>query len=93
MSETVVETVTDWHGVDAPAAMDGVSLHQGCPNCGFESGSETFLEVPAGYYTCQRCFSTWAGSPEDADLVTHLEWSEDADPSDLAPDTEEGDPE
>ena len=82
------ETVTDWHGVEAPASLDGADLHDGCPSCGYDS-SNCFEQVPAGYYTCLRCFSTWAGEPSSAELVTYLEWSKDASPEDLAPDCPE----
>ena len=85
-------TVVDWHGVEAPADLDGADLRDGCPSCGYD-GDRCFEQLPAGYYTCLRCFSTWAGDLDDAELVTYLEWSEDASPEDLAPDRPEEDEE
>lgn len=69
-------TVEDWHGTEAPASADGVDLLEAdaCPAC---ESTGTFFEGPAGYFTCGRCHSTWAGDVGDAEIVTYLEWSED----------------
>lgn len=70
MSECGV--VEDRYGAEAPASVDGVDLRDGCPSCG-ASEPPVFTEVPAGYYTCDACGSTWAGRFEDASIVCYLE--------------------
>lgn len=64
-------TVEDRQGTEAPAELDGVDLLDGCPNCGADE-PPVYTEYPAGYYTCDDCFSTWAGDVEDASLVMYL---------------------
>jgi hypothetical protein len=71
MSDSQEENIVeDRFGVEAPAELDGVDLHDGCPECGHDD----WEQMPAGYYTCTQCFSTWAGDPADASLVTYLSW-------------------
>ncbi|MHB9287374.1 hypothetical protein ACKVMT_10090 [Halobacteriales archaeon Cl-PHB] len=71
------ETVEDRFGAEAPAALDGVNLYEGCPNCGRDEDRHTFEENPAGYYTCLGCWCTWSGDPADASLVLYLGGDDD----------------
>lgn len=66
------ENPKDWNGIEVPPGLDGVDLTtgDGCPNC---DGETPYIESPAGYYTCPDCWSTWAGDPENADMVDYLE--------------------
>lgn len=66
------DTVEDRHGAEAPAELDDVDLTDGCPACGADD-PPVFTEQPAGYYTCDTCFSTWAGDIHDANLVAYFE--------------------
>lgn len=62
--------VTDRVGVKAPASVDGVDLDAAgeCPACGEAVG---LLEIPAGYYHCEACWTTWSGDLDDARLVDY----------------------
>lgn len=65
------ERVTDRYDNEVPPELDGVDLKSAfdCPNCGV---GERFIERPAGYYTCPGCWSTWAGDPENANIVDYV---------------------
>jgi hypothetical protein len=64
------ETVTDRVGTEAPASVDSIDLAAAdeCPVCG---GTTGLLEMPAGYYHCESCWTTWAGDLADARLVDY----------------------
>jgi ribosomal protein L37AE/L43A len=66
-------TVTDRYGNEVPPDLDGVDLWNAdaCPNCG--DSENAWIQRPAGYYTCPTCSSTWAGDPEEADIVDYVE--------------------
>lgn len=59
---------TDRNGVEVPLEYQQRNLVEDICPC----GGERFLEQPAGYYTCQSCFSTWAGDPTEADIVEYM---------------------
>lgn len=63
--------VTDRFDNEVPPELDGVDIRHECPNCGDEDSA--WIQRPAGYYTCPTCWSTWAGDPEDANIVDYCE--------------------
>lgn len=67
------DVVHDRHGIEVPAELDGVDLlhADACPNCGDDENP--WIQNPAGYYTCPTCYSTWAGSRDDASIIDYLE--------------------
>lgn len=72
-----MSTVTDRHGTEAPAELDGVDLlsADACPNCG--DTDSYWIQHPAGYYHCPTCWSTWAGDPDDASLVDYVAYEDE----------------
>ena len=73
-------TVQDRQGTEAPADLDGVDLRDGCPNCG-DDEPPVFTEYPAGYYTCDSCYSTWSGNFDNASLVLYLQAETEEEPA------------
>lgn len=68
-------TTTDWYDAEAPTEyQDRDLVHDICP-----CGDDGFIEGPAGYFRCEGCLTTWAGDPENAELVQFFEPEEGAD--------------